>query len=439
MLLIDYDKTYIIESSEICSVLHLKELSCKKLSYILVQNRDKITNNNQFHKKIPPISIHGHNFEEIVLEIGKCDLTSCKLEPGEIEIGNVFIEAIDCWKYTKPNDEKGYCYKLYLMGGENSISIYEHEGNLCSFFEGVLPEINNDIKSKFKLSEINFNFFQECLRFVGNDNAGHPLYTSFYPDDFVSVYNSILSMIYNCRLEKHVWEIPYDTSIKKYGLSIKIKSPFIFNPYIQWLLSKNISDMNFVFEKGSKYYIGVVSAIPEYVKEELELGDTIYSDYRNHVILKLLSSIILNFKQEHCKHGWKYKTPIWENDDYIVPRITPNLYNHYCIFQSIKHWHYKDGTYRVGKEDSEWDEDTYAIPVISGCKISESILLAIEKELGINLSYQEDSQRYYCVVRGKWEYISWMARREGGEVCNEEILFKILKILIKENNELLNT
>jgi hypothetical protein len=98
----------------------------------------------------------------------------------------------------------------------------------------------------------------------------------------------------------------------------------------------------------------------------------------------------------------------------------------------MKCWHYIDGQYRVGRDDYEWDEDTYAIPVLGGCKISEKVLDAINRELKINFQYQEESQRYYFRVCGESETIAGMAKRRGGEIGNENTISQILKIMLAE-------
>jgi hypothetical protein len=67
--------------------------------------------------------------------------------------------------------------------------------------------------------------------------------------------------------------------------------------------------------------------------------------------------------------------------------LQPNEYNQYCIFRNMKCWHYIDGQYRVGRDDYEWDEDTYAIPVLGGCKISDKVLEDINRELEIDFQY----------------------------------------------------
>jgi hypothetical protein len=112
--------------------------------------------------------------------------------------------------------------------------------------------------------------------------------------------------------------------------------------------------------------------------------------------------------------------------------LQPNEYNQYCIFRNMKCWHYIDGQYRVGRDDYEWDEDTYAIPVLGGCKISEKVLDAINRELKINFQYQEESQRYYFRVCGESETIAGMAKRRGGEISNENTISQILKIMLAE-------
>ena len=207
----------------------------------------------------------------------------------------------------------------------------------------------------------------------------------------------------------------------------------MFNPYVFWLLSSTMSELKFVTKGKRRYYTGVVKSLPKYIEEELELGDSIHIDYRNHVELRILASIILNYNEEYCKHGWESLSPIWESTELVIPKIDSNLYSHYCVFKGLKHFSYVDGQTRVGKDDVEWDEDTYAIPVIKGFKISNDILFAIREKLLLNFTYQEDNMRYYCYVKGESDYIPGLAQRRGGEACNKTLVSQILKLMLTMN------
>ena len=171
-------------------------------------------------------------------------------------------------------------------------------------------------------------------------------------------------------------------------------------------------------------------SLPKYIEEELGLGDVIHPDYKNHVELDILSNIVLNYNEDFCRQAWKKLTPTWESNKYITPKISSELYNQYCIFRNMKCWHYIDGQYRVGRDDYEWDEDTYAIPILGGCKISDKVLEDINRELEIDFQYQHENQRYYFRACSESETIAGMAKRRGGEISNENTLSQILKIML---------
>lgn len=423
MLIVNQYKVIPIKDKNKKAQLDSLELNCSKVPYIRI-NRDAPTRDpyTGFRYAGAPIpqSIEGKDFKEIKIEIGYFDVETLALQPDEIKIENVFVEEINYWEYTNAEEGKGHCYKFHLRGEDGGKFIYEHDGSIKTFLGTILKKINKEIESGISFSEINIHFFKECS--LDWEWDIHHKY--FNP------YNSILSMVYNSKLErKETFHSPYGSN---YGITIDLESPYMYNPYVFWLFSKSIKDLKFVTKGKNRKYTGLVMSLPKYIEEELGLGDVIHPDYKNHVELDILSNIVLNYNEDFCRQAWKKLTPTWESNKYITPKISSELYNQYCIFRNMKCWHYIDGQYRVGRDDYEWDEDTYAIPVLGGCKISEKVLDAINRELKINFQYQEESQRYYFRVCGESETIAGMAKRRGGEISNENTISQILKIMLAE-------
>lgn len=422
MLIVDNYKIYALKEGDKRAQIDALDLSETRLPYIRVikdtrPKRDKY--GFLYAGKPIPFSIDGEDFKELCLEIGYFDTTTMELESGEIKIGHVVIENIDYWEYTNPEGEKGYCYKFYLKGEDDGTSIYEHDGSIKTFIINPLCKINKDLDAGKQFKDLNLDYFKECVR--DRDWDIHHKY--FNP------YNSVLSMVYNCNMErKETFHSPYGSC---YGITIDIQSPYMYNPYIFWLLSQTISELKFQSKGKERRYIGLIKELPEYIKKELELGEIIYPDYRNYIELQILSSIVLNFNEDYCRNGWESLSPNWEQTEYKKPHISSNLYNQYCIFRNMKCWHYIDGQYRVGRDDTEWDEDTYSVPVIAGSKIMDEVLSAINKTLKINLSYQAENNRYYCCVCGESEYIAGMAKRRGGPINNDNTVFQFLKVMLE--------
>lgn len=421
MLIVNkYEVIPIKENNKKAQVSSL-ELESSKVPYIRI-NKDAPTRDPytglRYAGAPTPQSIEGKDFKEIKIEIGYYDIESFSFQPEEIKIGGVFVEEINYWEYTNTEGGIGHCYKFHLRGEDNGKFVYEHDGSIKTFLGTILKKINKEIESGISFSEINIHFFKECS--LDWDWDIHHKY--FDP------YNSILSMVYNCKLErKETLHTPYGSC---YGITIELESPYMYNPYVFWLFSKSIKDLKFFTKRGKRGYTGLVKSLPKYIEEELELGNVIHPDYRNRIELEILSNIILNYKEAFCKQAWKSLTPTWESNEYITPEISCELYNQYCIIKNIKCWHYIDGQYRAGRDDYEWDEDTYAIPILGGCKMSDKVLEAINRELKINFQYQEDSQRYYFRVCGESETIPGMAKRRGGEISNVNTLSQILKIML---------
>ena len=423
---------YILDNCKL-KVLNSEEVRSYVLSigtpYICIKKKSNIyfhTINSQSEiintPKIPPTYIGGNSFTNIDLEIGYIDATTKELHPSEIKIGHITIEHIDYWRYKNELNENKYCYWFHLKGEDGGTYVYEHEGSIKLFIEDILPQINHELDCNNKFSEINLHFYNECWSNL-EWNREH---------EYLDCYSTILNMIHKCKLKKmEVWN---KFGITRYGICIELESPYMYNPYIYWLLSHTISELKFITNEEHKRYVGIVKSLPEYIEKELELGNTIHMDHRIHVELRILASVILNFNKDYCKHGWKSILPIWESTQYVTPTVDTNLYSNYCIFRNLKYWSYIDGQNRVGRDDTEWNEDTYVIPVINGVVISEDILLLIENNMNIKFEYQEDNMRYYCFIRGESDYIPGLARRRGGEVNNLYIVSDILKLLLTKVN-----
>lgn len=393
-----------------------------EVPYICIKNRPNFPVRKTDTPKTPPTYIEKEYFCDIELEMGYLNTKTFKRHSCEIKIGHVIIEHVDYWECTNSGNDKRYYYQFHLKGEDGGSYIYEHEGSIRLFIEDILPQINKELDHNKNFSEMNIHFYSEC--------SSNMEWSQQY--EYLDSYSTILNMIYNCKLKKtKVWE---KMGITIYGICIELESPYMYNPYIYWLLSHTISELKFITNGGRKRYVGIVKSLPEYIEKELELGNTIHMDHRIHVELGILASVILNFNKDYCKHGWKSILPIWESTQYVTPTVDTNLYSNYCIFRNLKYWSYIDGQNRVGRDDTEWNEDTYVIPVINGVVISEDILLLIENNMNIKFEYQEDNMRYYCFVQGESDYIPGLARRRGGEVNNLYVISDILKLLLTKLN-----
>ena len=235
---------YILENGKL-KVLNSEEVRSYVFSietpYILVKKKSNIysyTINSQSEiintPKIPPTYIGGNSFTNIDLEIGYIDATTKELHPSEIKIGHITIEHIDYWRYKNELNENKYCYWFHLKGEDGGTYVYEHEGSIKLFIEDILPQINHDLDCNNKFSEINLHFYNECLSNL-EWNREH---------EYLDCYSTILYMIHTCKLKKtEEWK---KNGITKYGIYIELESPYIYNPYIYWLLSHTISELKFI-------------------------------------------------------------------------------------------------------------------------------------------------------------------------------------------------
>lgn len=364
------------------------ELSSSKVPYIRINRdapaRDPYTGFLYAGAPVPQ-SIEGKDFKEIKIEIGYFDIETQVLQPNEIKIGNVFVEEINYWEYTNAEGGIGHCYKFHLRGEDNGKFVYEHNGSIKLFFESILKKIIKEIESGIRFSEINIHFLKECS--LDRDWDIH--YKYFDP------YYSILSMVYNCKLErKETFHSPYGSN---YGITIEMESPYMYNPYIFWLLSKSIKDLEFVTIGKNRKYTGLVNSLPKYIEEELQLGDVIHPDYRNHVELGILSNIILNYKEDFCKQAWKCLTPSWESNEYITPKISSELYNQYCMTETEKQQIKNLAVNMLGAESGSDDNKVSSL---------------LEEKYGIEL------EGFNNLVWDLMDYAPVMVRPDGGQAAH---------------------
>lgn len=359
------------------------------------------------------------DYEEYNCSFGYANIEKLTCKQSPINIGNLLIKNIRVLSFFHKENRKKV-YKLYIGRSNNETSVeldlMEHE--LPCFFRYPISILNKLFADNIPIQDINMYSIYECV-----------LHESWrYELGFVKGYSYLLEMINECSLER-VELLRLGGDYIKYGIRIKMKSAYTYNSYVFALLSKYVSNLLFASDDDSRYYEGIVKDVPEYMIEELKLGPTISIDYRNYIVLKLFAYVILNYNKEKFQEGWKcIKTTI--NNEKSIPMSFDILLGFYNIFSNIRCWHYIDGEYRVGRDDYEWDEDTFVLPIFNNECIPQDILAKIKDNLSLDLRYEPDKRRYFCQVIGKEEAIGGMAKRRGGELSNSRTVYRILEVLL---------
>ncbi len=392
-----------------------------------------VTNLN-IKKKIPNISegflfknsfnlsirnLYVYDYEEYNCSFGYTNIEKWTCEQCPINIGNLSIKNIQVLSFSQ-KEKRQRVYKLYIGSSNNEASVeldlMEHE--LPSFFRYSISVLNKLLVDNIPIQDVNMYSIYECV-----------LHESWhYELGFVKGYSYLLEMINESSLERvELFRLGGDYI--KYGIRIKMKSAYTYNSYVFALLSKYVSNLIFTSDVDARYYEGVVKDAPEYIIEELRLGSTISKDHRNNIVLKLFTYVILNYNNEKFQEGWKsIKTTI--NSEKSIPISFDKLLGLYNIFSNIRCWHYIDGLYRVGRDDYEWDEDTFVLPIFNNEYIPQDILVKIKDNLSLDLRYEPDKRRYFCQVIGKKETIGGTAERTGGELSNSRTVYRILEVLL---------
>lgn len=374
-----------------------------------------------------------------------------KLEKSFIEkdiiIENIVIESVEEYKNIKDDGFNEYCYYINTHSiNEDFKFTFKATGYdpLNEFIEYVLPIVNKELNAGTKYSDLNLLSFNES---IGDSSWRYDLkeHNENRIEDFKDVlsfnesiwditwqydsqkkyYNSgfqdMLKMIYNSKLE----------SGKFYSISIEMASKYTYNTYVEWLLSKSLYvESNFTGNK--KVWSGRFRDDVNWINQELELGE-INENIRNTLNLRLMASIILNYTPTYYIHACKFLNPIWNDSEYITPKISKGLQHFYNFITHSRCYKYIDGQYRAGRDDYEWKEDTYIIPSETGYRIPDKLLSLINKKLGLGLCYEEEGDWYYYQKKYDREYIGGMFwQRKGGEVSNFELVASMLKIALLE-------
>lgn len=368
--------------------------------------------------------INASLIEKYNLELGYVDSKNGSKRKTQITIDKIVIKRIDAWKYKTKENENHYFYSIHIDWKTNKDFIYETY-DIYTFFNRVVPKMNYNLE-KYPVKYFNLFYIN---RITIHDNWSY-MWDS--KSTRVDSYNSFLKMIYNAKLSRFLmYSSPYGNS---YGIRIEMESTYGFNPYIEWLLNAKIDELEYHEYNNKLLYIGYIKNLPNQILEELKLGEHIFLDTRQGILSHLLLFYIKNFNEDYCAKGWKFFNPIWEKTKLTEIEFSQQLFYLYNTIDNLRWWHYIDGERRVGRDDYEWEEDTYIIPTTSPYRFSQKFLELINSKFDINMKYQELENRYYFFKQWNKDDIAGCARRRGGEGDSECMKFMILHLAIEHED-----
>lgn len=178
------------------------------------------------------------------------------------------------------------------------------------------------------------------------------------------------------------------------------------------------------------FYKGEIKNIPNI--DEFQLEQRVFHDLESKIRLLSYLAVYNNFDESECNKGW-YSSVINKPEKKHKVEFTNALLYLFELLSNLKVWHYVNGSTRVGRDDVEWDEYTYVLPILTQQRLPDILLDEIQKEMGIDFKFEDNNSRYYCFVRGESDTIPGCWRREGGysESLRRTVFIRILLIVFK--------
>lgn len=374
----------------------------------------------------------GSSLKEIECSIGYYYKNYKIFKKSKIIFNTLIIDNIRAFEYIDRDKKKSYFYYVTLKSTSDKEFVFSFFiQDLKYFFKYTVKELNKDLKNGEDISNINIYSYLEITeygweldRFSYSENG---LMRGLY--DLVSMILNFECDTYDALNNKGYFRVA--------GLHLKMKSDFTYNPYVKWLLAKYFSNIDFhiidfYLRETKKMWVANCNLLDiEWLREEIELGGGIKDYIKNKIVIKPLVNIIMNFNKNFYLQGFKRNAPIWEDGNYKEIEINEEFLYFFNFILKMRHWSYEDGSSRVGRDDSFWNEDTYIIPVETGFLVPEKLLQDINQELDLSFKYHQDENRYFCRINSNFHYGGGAASRIGRETGTISLLVPIIKLAVK--------
>lgn len=419
MLIFDGHKSIVIKDQSGLLIKEKLELEKNKMFYLRLIGRESI--DYESTSSLKPIDYHEDTLTEIHCEIGclKEDSGTFLFEPGKVQLGKIIISGFAIWRVVANNS---YVYVIRVKDVTNNKNDFTFEflNKYKLFFDKVIPDINERMSSGEEWNNINFFFYYNYFR-----------ETDYWEDDPERIGDGdIMNSVQNLIL------IPPNQNI--YGESplphIILKSKYTYNKYIISFFNKYITDLKYKWQDNVSYYEGRIEFLPAEISKEISLGGNDFGNYANYIELYLLVNIMTYFDKNKCIEAWK-NNPTSKLPEYETLEIKNYLWQFYNCIKYARIWHYYDGQRRVGRDDHDWEEETIVIPVVIGYRLTEKMISLLNKLFEADLAFQPQFCRYYSFRTYNSDWTSTFFGREGGPICNQNFVIKILNSLIPKIND----
>lgn len=364
-------------------------------------------NNANLSKKVCPIVYDNVSIQSIYISLEKKQI---------YEWSGGFQYAIDKYKFyyhyeitlLLKNDNNCCNYKfvsddyIELNNGRKECSKMR---TMKRLFKRIIPMLNEFISKGFPIDQLNRCYVQSC--FPQRDD-------NYFERYYIHDYNRFKQIIYSSRI---------NTAHGDFFLEIgRGVMPFI-NRHVGVIIS-SILGVSFIRDSSEEFIYGDVTNLLEikFLDERLLLPYCIAKLFFNAELIYSENlankEIMLAVPEEMNKHISTYSDNSFYNPSLDVVKMVDFILN-------IEAEHKRDGQYRVGRDDLEWEYKRFSFPLKHSYSPSQNLISVINSVLKIKLEKHEDAYSYSETLdKG---YVPWLVREEdlGSDELKKTSMSKI--------------
>ena len=272
-------------------------------------------------------------------------------------------------------------------------------------FNKVIPMLNEFISKGFPIDQLNRCYVQSCFPQKADN---------YIERCYIHDYNQLKKIIYSSRI---------NTTQGGYFLEIgRGVMPFV-NHHVGEIIS-SILGVSFIRDNKEEFIFGNVSNLLEikYLDESLLLpyciaklffnAELIYSSEVANKEIMLAVSEVINESISKSKDNRFFKPSL------DVVKMVDFIFN-------IDAEHKRDGQYRAGRDDIEWEYKQFSFPLKHSYTPSKELIGLINSVLKIKLEQKDGCYSYSETIDEG--YVAWLARKEdlGSEELKRSSMNKI--------------
>lgn len=272
-------------------------------------------------------------------------------------------------------------------------------------FTKIIPMLNTFISEGFPIDQLNRCYVQSCFP-QRND--------SYIERCYIHDYNQFKQIIYSSRII---------TAQGEYYLEIgRGVMPFV-NRHVGEIIS-SILGVSFIRDSSEEFICGNVTKLLETKKldERLLLPYCIAKLFFN---AELLYSSDLANKEIMLAVPEDMNEHISTIDDSRLYTPSQDVVKMVDFIYSIDAVHKRDGQYRAGRDDREWEYKQFSFPLKHSYSPSKELISIINSVLKIKLEQEEGCYTYSETIDDG--YVPWLAREEdlGSDELKKSSMNKI--------------